>query len=579
MKPPREVFGMFLLALVLLLAGANASFAAGVAPAYTIPTEHFRIVEGSLGPSTGKCGELITVHATLQTDSGTGDVSWVPAVGQEVHFGFSATGDEPAFWPRSAITDANGQATVADIVVPSGAATLWAHYSPMPGTNYNSSIAFNTPALVLTVSDATYDGKEHAAIAILTDSCGNSQTLDEVGYSGKEGTSYPMTFTPPTNVGRYEASVTYMAPPYYFSDYKPFTIAPAKASVTPNSFTRQYSDPNPPLTGALNSFLARDGVTASYSTPADSASAPGDYPTEADLAPKGTPGEGNYDVTSNRGVMKVLKEDAHVSFDPTNPATLPASTPGGALNAGALTLRVHVQELPDLPDGAAMAGDINNAGLAVTLTPATGPALPLNCSAPAAGAGYATRTFTCINGGAIPVGAYEVSAAVTGDFYAGAEADVFTVDDPISGFATGGGWFSWPGAGEKTNFAFIARPDKGGARLKGNLLVIRHHPDGTISRLKSTALDELKLQNADGCRIATFSGKGTYRTWNAAAGTYVSSGGHAFTVYAEDCGNPGSGGDSFWIGAIGDLVMPAPASGNKAPLGGGNIVVPHRGKP
>ncbi|MCU0503997.1 MAG: hypothetical protein MUC51_19950 [Anaerolineae bacterium] len=274
----------------------------------------------------------------------------------------------------------------------------------------------------------------------------------------------------------------------------------------------------------------------------------------------------------------MLKEDAHVSFDPTNPPLLQASTPGGALNAGALTLRVHVQELPDLPDGAAMAGDINQAGLAVTLTPSTGPALKLNCNPSAAGAGYAIKTFTCTNGDAIPVGAYEVSAAVTGDFYVGAGADVFTVDDPISGFATGGGWFSWPGAGEKTNFAFIARPDKGGARLKGSLLVIRHHPDGTISRLKSTALDELKLQNADGCRIATFSGKGSYRTWNAVSGAYESSGGHAFTVYAEDCGNPGSGGDSFWIGAIGDLVMPAPASGNKAPLGGGNIVVPHRGK-
>ena len=167
---------------------------------------------------------------------------------------------------------------------------------------------------------------------------------------------------------------------------------------------------------------------------------------------------------------------------------------------------------------------------------------------------------------------------MTGDFYVGAGTDVFTVDDPISGFATGGGWFSWPGTGEKTNFAFIAKPEKGGAKLKGSLLVIRHHPDGKISRLKSTALDGLKLQNVDGCRIATFSGKGTYRTWNAAAGAYVSSGGQAFTVYAEDCGNPGSGGDSFWIGAIGNWAMPALASGNKAPLGGGNIAVPHGGK-
>ena len=157
----------------------------------------------------------------------------------------------------------------------------------------------------------------------------------------------------------------------FINGYKDFTIARAPASVTPHGFTRQYSDRNPTLTGTFSGFLERDGVTASYNTPANPASAPGEYPIEANLAPNGTPGLGNYDVTPNRGVLKVLKEDTHVSFDPANPATLQASTPGGALNAGALTLRVHVQELPDLPDGAAMAGDINQAGLAVTLTPST----------------------------------------------------------------------------------------------------------------------------------------------------------------------------------------------------------------
>ena len=216
--------------------------------------------------------------------------------------------------------------------------------------------------------------------------------------------------------------------------------------------------------------------------------------------------------------MKVVKEDAYVSFDPTNPTALQASTPGGSLNAGALTLKVNVQELPDQPAETAAAGDIDLAGLTVTLAPSTGGGtITLNCSAPAAGSGYAIKTFTCTNDVAIPVGAYEVTASVTGNSYVGVGYDVLTIDDPIPGFATGGGWFYWPGTGDKTNFGFTTKYNKSGANLKGSLLVIRHHQDGTISRIKSNALEELKLRNVGGCSIATFSGKATYKTWDAAA--------------------------------------------------------------
>jgi hypothetical protein len=217
--------------------------------------------------------------------------------------------------------------------------------------------------------------------------------------------------------------------------------------------------------------------------------------------------------------------------------------------------------------------------LTVTLAPsAGGGTITLNCSAPAAGFGYAIKTFTCTNGVAVPVGTYEVTASATGDTYVGVGHDVFTVDDPSSGFATGGGWFYWPGTGDKTNFGFTTKYNKSGANLNGSLLVIRHHQDGTISRIKSNALEELKLRNAGDCSIATFSGKATYKTWDAALRAYVNSGGNAFSVYAEDCNNPGSGVDSFWVRSVGNLALPMPAPSNKVQIGGGNIAVAHAAK-
>jgi UDP-N-acetylmuramyl pentapeptide synthase len=74
-------------------------------------------------------------------------------------------------------------------------------------------------------------------------------------------------------------------------------------------------------------------------------------------------------------------------------------------------------------------------------------------------------------------------------------------------------------------------------------------------------------------------GKATYMTWdpeaNEGLGGYVNTGGNSFTVYAEDCNQPGIDIDRFWIRAVDKLVMSKPASSNAQTIGGGNIVVPH----
>jgi hypothetical protein len=89
----------------------------------------------------------------------------------------------------------------------------------------------------------------------------------------------------------------------------------------------------------------------------------------------------------------------------------------------------------------------------------------------------------------------------------------------------------------------------------------------------------MAILDASGCGIATFAGKATYTEWDPAAdgglGAYVTTGNNTFALRADDCNNPGTGTDKIWIGGIGELAMPSPASSNLAPLTGGNIAVPH----
>jgi hypothetical protein len=293
-------------------------------------------------------------------------------------------------------------------------------------------------------------------------------------------------------------------------------------------------------------------------------------------------------LSTPAGTITVTKEDATVTFDGDNPPAVQVTEDGGSFD-GTVTFKVYVRETqPDRPLATAAAGDINNAGLEVELQPLVGGAIPLNCTPEVALAGYAVKTFTCTNNGSLEVDTYDVVATVDGSYYTGEGYDGFTVYDPSLGFATGGGWFYWPGTsdpetgyrGDKTNFGFTMKYNKKATNVQGGLLVIRHHADGTISRLKSNALDGLALKDTDGCGIATFSGKATYMTWDPSAndgiGGYVNTGGNRFSVYAADCNEPGTGVDRFWVRSVDKLVMAKPAATNAVAIGGGSIAIPHR---
>ena len=122
--------------------------------------------------------------------------------------------------------------------------------------------------------------------------------------------------------------------------------------------------------------------------------------------------------------------------------------------------------------------------------------------------------------------------------------------------------------------------NKKATSVKGNLLMIRHLPDGSIYRIRSNALDGLALGQDPSVPMggATFSGKATYLD-----PTMIEpEGNHTFIVYVEDRDEPGTGVDRFWIEVhdkagevIAESSLPRDAVDHAIELGGGNIVAPH----
>ena len=83
------------------------------------------------------------------------------------------------------------------------------------------------------VANATYDGQPHGGTATVTGACGLNES-PIITYSGRNGTNYPATTTPPVNAGDYTASAAFPGNAAYSAseDSKDFTIAQATPVVT-----------------------------------------------------------------------------------------------------------------------------------------------------------------------------------------------------------------------------------------------------------------------------------------------------------------------------------------------------------
>lgn len=212
--------------------------------------------------------------------------------------------------------------------------------------------------------------------------------------------------------------------------------------------------------------------------------------------------------------------------------------------------------------------NVSTATLVVTLSNvAGGPDITVPCVGGTPSTDKKTVTWTCTLS-SLPLGVYEIKA-VAGGNYTGTGYDMYAIYDPSLGFATGGGTF-FIGT-DRVNFGFVMKYNKSGANLQGQFVAVRHHADGTISKIKSNSLTGLAITQPGDCGVASFGGKSSYTIWDPVAKVYTTTGGVAFSVVASDCNQPGNGFDTIKIsGGAADFQMAIAAT-----LSGGNIVVPH----
>jgi 6-phosphogluconolactonase (cycloisomerase 2 family) len=116
---------------------------------------------------------------------------------------------------------------------------------------------------------------------------------------------------PASPVGTYPITVSLIDPTAKAGNYTvtfvnaTLTVNPAPLNVTAANASRFYGDPNPAFTGTITGIKNGDNITASYSTTASAASAPGTYPIVPALVdPTGK--LSNYTVTAvNNGTLTV----------------------------------------------------------------------------------------------------------------------------------------------------------------------------------------------------------------------------------------------------------------------------------
>ena len=121
--------------------------------------------------------------------------------------------------------------------------------------------------------------------------------------------AYATTGDPTSDTGSYPINATLSDPADRLGNYAvttssgTLTRSPRRPLVVaPDSFTRPYGAANPALTGTLSGVENGDAITASFSTPADAASAAGSYDIDAMLAGAGLQ---DYNVTSSTGTLTV----------------------------------------------------------------------------------------------------------------------------------------------------------------------------------------------------------------------------------------------------------------------------------
>lgn len=255
---------------------------------------------------------------------------------------------------------------------------------------------------------------------------------------------------PASPIGTYPITATLVDPTAKAGNYTvtfvnaTLTVNPAPLSVSAANASRFYGDPNPAFTGTITGIKNGDNITASYSTTATAASAPGTYPIVPALVdPTGK--LSNYTVTAvnngtltvNPAPLTVTAANASRLYGDPNPAltgTITGIRNGDAITASYSTLATPASSagsyaiVPTLSDPTGKLANytvvsnngiltVNPAPLTVTGTNATRLYGDANPAFTGAVSGFKngdiiTATFASAADPTSPVGSYAIIAAL-----------------------------------------------------------------------------------------------------------------------------------------------------------------------
>jgi hypothetical protein len=443
--------------------------------------------------------------------------------------------------------------------------------------NYNN--AKGSAAITIGKADATiavegyegkYDGAAHGATGTAKGVDGKALAGLDLGasFTNVPGGTANWKFTDVT--GNYNNASGSVA----------ITISRAALTVVADNQSRQYSDPNPSLTGNLSGVVNGDNITAQYTTTATLTSAPRSYAIVAGLNDPNNK-LSNYLVTSTNGTLTVIEEDAEATYNGTlfaNTATTDNSS------KAKVTLKAY---LVDAADGSR--GDIRNAKVTFKIYDASTstfvaefPGVAVNAINGNTVEGEASYLWEPSLGSSLSK-TYDVEVLVNG-YYTGGDETQITVSKPTSEFVTGGGFVipkntgpTGATAGRKNNWGAHVKYNNKMTNLQGNFnSVIRR--DGKVYHMKSNSPSSLTVNSTTKPYSAVMYFKSVV-VQEIVNGVVVSDfGNNTAVVGVTDHSEPGQGTtpDEVSITILdrnGAVWYSNTVDRTKQPLGGGNIQV------
>jgi uncharacterized repeat protein (TIGR01451 family) len=297
-------------------------------------------------------------------------------------------------------------------------------------------------------------------------------------------------------------------------------ITKAALTILVDSKQRQYSDPDPILTGTVSGLVVGDGITVTYATTATTNSNVGSSNWITATVHDPNSKLANYTVTNTPAILTITQEDARASY------TGPALVFGATTTATSVTvpLRATIQDITAVPGDPAYdayRGDITTAKVYFVNRDAGNATLCQATLALIDPADPKTATATCsatISLGGQPSQSVLVGIVVgltssDGNYTRNSsdESSVVTVSQPLSSqFITGGGYLLLGSqtaglkagdVGSKNNFGFNAKYNSKGTNLQGRVnTIIRRTENGMrrIYQVKGNNLLSLGVMYSDG---------------------------------------------------------------------------------